>query len=56
MTIKQAAERLSVSTKTISRRIQDGSIPIIRLGYKTIRIADADLERYLDKHKENSEE
>lgn len=46
LTVKQAAERLNVSTKTIFRRIKDGSISAIRLGEKTIRIEDAELQRY----------
>lgn len=48
LTVKQAAERLQVSTKTISRRIEDGSIPVIRLGNKTIRIDENELQRYID--------
>lgn len=48
LTIKQVAERLQVSTKTISRRIQDGSLPCYRLGFRTIRIRDADLQNYIN--------
>ena len=49
LTIKQAAERLQVSTKTISRRIADGSLPCVRLGTRTIRIRDVDLNDYINK-------
>lgn len=44
----QAAERLQVSKKTIFRRIADGSIKAIRLGNKTIRIEEADLQAFID--------
>ena len=49
LTIKQAAEKLQVSTKTISRRIEDGSLPCVRLGARTIRIRDVDLNDYINK-------
>ena len=49
LTIRQAAERLQVSTKTISRRIADGSLPCVRLGARTIRIRDVDLNDYINK-------
>lgn len=51
LTVKQASERLQVSTKTIFRRIKDGSITAIRLGPKTIRIEEAELQRYIDSRK-----
>ena len=38
LTIRQAAERLQVSAKTISRRIDDGSLPCVMFGARTIRI------------------
>jgi len=49
LTIRQAAERLQVSTKTISRRIDAGSLPCVRLGARIIRIRDADLNDYINK-------
>ena len=48
LTIRQAAERLQVSAKTISRRIDDGSLPCVRLGARTIRIRDVDLNDYIN--------
>ena len=42
LTVKQAAEQLNVSTKTIYRAIQSGVLPVMRIGGgKDIRI-DAD--------------
>ena len=49
LTIRQAADRLQVSTKTISRRIDDGSLPCVRLGARTIRIRNVDLNDYINK-------
>jgi excisionase family DNA binding protein len=54
LTIRQVAERLQVSTKTISRRIDDGSLPAIRLGDKTIRIDEAELQKYIDTRRTTS--
>ena len=50
-TVKQVADKLQVSSKTIRRRIEDGSISIIRLGAKTIRIEESALNQYIDGRK-----
>jgi excisionase family DNA binding protein len=51
LTVKQAAERLQVSKKTIFRRIADGSLVACRLTNKTLRIDEIDLESYMNKLK-----
>ena len=51
ITIRQAAERLDVSTKTIYRRIKDGSLPVIKLSKNSFRIDVKDLEAYIEKLK-----
>jgi len=51
ITIKEAAKRLSVSTKTITRRIADGTIQTVKLG-KAIRISEDDLANALKSKKE----
>jgi excisionase family DNA binding protein len=38
LSIEEAAEVMSLSTKTIRRRISDGSIPAYRCGRRNIRI------------------
>lgn len=43
VTIAQAAERLGVSRDTIRRRIADGTVPAVRVGPRSIRIAVEDL-------------
>ena len=47
LTINQVAERLSVCTKTIYRRVKSGEIPAVRIGEKAIRINEADIDRLL---------
>lgn len=44
LSIEQAAEVMSLSTKTIRRRISDGSIPAYRCGRRNIRIRLDELE------------
>ena len=44
VSIGDAAEVMSVSTKTIQRRINDGAIPAYRFGRRNIRIRLEDLE------------
>jgi excisionase family DNA binding protein len=47
ITTAEAARRLSVSKKTIYRRIADGSIPACYLTKKTVRIKEADMDAYM---------
>jgi excisionase family DNA binding protein len=47
MTVEQVAEWLQVSTKTIRRYIEDGSLPAVNLGGRAIRIRRQDLEVWL---------
>lgn len=47
MSIAEAAQHLSVSTKTIRRMIADGRLPAYRVGAQLIRIDPADLDRLL---------
>ena len=46
LTVKQAAERLQVSERTIARMIDNG-LPVTRAG-KTVRIKPSDLEQHLE--------
>ncbi len=48
LTIEQAADWLQVSTKTIRRYIEGGSIPAVNLGGRAIRIRRQDLEAWLE--------
>lgn len=51
ITIRQAAERLSVSTKTIYRRIKDGSLPVVKISEKDYRIDERDLDAFIQRLK-----
>ena len=44
LTLEEAAELMSLSTKTIRRRISDGTIPAYRCGRRHIRIRMDELE------------
>jgi excisionase family DNA binding protein len=47
VTIAAAAERLGLSTKSIRRRIADGTLPAYRIGPRLIRLDSADVDRLL---------
>lgn len=47
ISIREAANRLSVSTKTIYRRIADGSLPAYRLSANRLRVKADDLEKFM---------
>jgi excisionase family DNA binding protein len=44
-TIKQVAAELQVSIPTVERWIKAKKINVVRLGYRTIRITDKELDR-----------
>ncbi|WP_350054262.1 helix-turn-helix domain-containing protein [Nisaea sp.] len=50
MTVKQAADLLNLSTKTIYRSIETGDLPHHTFG-RAIRISKVDLELFANKHK-----
>ena len=47
LSLEQAAEMMSLSVKTIRRRIADGTIPAYQCGRRPIRIRLEDLEAAL---------
>ncbi len=49
LTVRQAAERSTLSRRTIQRLIKDGALGVYRVCSR-VRIPAADLERYLDAH------
>ena len=44
MTLKQAGQVYSVSDRTLRRRIADGTLPAVRVGPRSIRVAAEDVE------------
>ncbi|MBT56134.1 MAG: hypothetical protein CMF72_22385 [Mameliella sp.] len=47
LTIADAAERLKVSTRTVSRYIASGKLRATRITHKTVRIKESDLQELL---------
>lgn len=47
LTIRQAAEALTVSVLTVRREIDRGALPTVRVGERGVRITDDDLRAYL---------
>ena len=47
LTLAEAADLMSVSVKTLRRRIADGTIPAYRCGKKLIRLRIEDIERLM---------
>jgi excisionase family DNA binding protein len=54
ITVKEAASRLSVSVRTIQRLIAAGKLPCLKVGPKTRRISEADLDSFIQKIKQDS--
>ena len=50
LTIPEVAERLSLGRSTVYRLIRDGRLPAYNPAGKTVRVAEADLERYIAEH------
>jgi len=46
LTLGEAADRLDCSTRTLRRRIRDGSLPAFRDG-GLVRLREVDLDRYV---------
>ena len=50
ITRKEAAERLTVSLRTLDGLIARGQLPAYRIGPKTVRLRTEDLDEYLSGH------
>ncbi|MDA8314166.1 MAG: helix-turn-helix domain-containing protein [Actinomycetota bacterium] len=49
LTLRQAAERVGVSQRTVSRWVAEDSLPVVRLG-KVVRIDPGAMDRWLAEH------
>jgi len=47
ISVREAAERLSVDPKTIRRLVQRGELRAVRVGSKTLRIPSSDIDALL---------
>ncbi|HET7388903.1 MAG TPA: helix-turn-helix domain-containing protein [Nocardioidaceae bacterium] len=48
VSLNDAADALTVSTRTVRRYIADGQLDAVRLGRKTLRIKVESVERFID--------
>ncbi len=48
LTVRQVAERLNCSVRTVQRLIACGRLPVIRLGPRLVRVDPARLDRWID--------
>jgi len=55
LSIKQTANCLNVSYRTIQTWIETGKLPCIRLGHRTVRIDTRDIEIFMQNRKEIDE-
>ena len=44
----EIAKDLNVSTKTVYRRILDGTIPSIKIAHSCVRVEETDYQKYKD--------
>jgi excisionase family DNA binding protein len=49
--MKEAADRLNISTDTLRRIIRRGELATVRVGLRGVRIEEAELERYIRERK-----
>ena len=47
LSIPQAAEQLGIGVEKVRKLIKDGDIPVIRWGYRTLRIDSSKLEEVI---------
>lgn len=48
-TIQSVAQWLTVTDKTVRRWITDGQLPSVRLGPRTLRVRESDVESFIEK-------
>lgn len=59
LTVQQVADALGVSSKTVRRRIDTGSLPVVVLSEpgaprRTLRVSEDELERYLQREPQST--
>ena len=50
LTIEEVAKLMKVSLKTVYRWVSAGQLPAAKIGYKTYRVFEGDLIRFLKRH------
>ena len=51
LTAKTAAERLTVSMRTLRAYIASGALPVVRLSARSVRIHPDDLDEFIEKRR-----
>lgn len=51
LTIDEAASVLQVHRETIKRNIQLGKLAAVKIGYRTTRISEDDLNKFVESHR-----
>lgn len=49
--LKDAADQMGVHRMTVYRMVQRGDIPSFRIGQKSLRVSQEDIEDYIQKRK-----
>lgn len=52
LTYAEAAQMLGVRIRYVRRMVQEGRLPAIRLGHRTVRIPEAAIKLFIANHKE----
>jgi excisionase family DNA binding protein len=52
--VRQVAARLAVSLPQAYRVIHSGEIPLVRVGERSVRVREEDVERYIREHRRKS--
>jgi len=52
LSIEETAKYLGISKNTLYKFMSAGNIPLVRLGARRIRFDKADLDRWMERHKE----
>lgn len=55
LTIKEVAEKMQVSTRTVRRWIKEGKLKASRLGHRTYRVLEEDLISFIKDHRKEPE-
>jgi excisionase family DNA binding protein len=51
MKVKELAARLSVSIPSAYRLLQSGAIPPVRVGERSVRVREQDVDRFIRDHR-----
>jgi excisionase family DNA binding protein len=48
LTVREVAERLSVTPRTVHRYLADGKLPRVQLSERAVRIRETDLQAFIE--------